>query len=99
MTPASTDPSLLLAGLFQAPGGPPVSWPLFALLVVVLALVTIGAVVWAALAPEKPSEEDDRAAADAVDRLVAADRSRAEQVRRELEADSGRSDPTGTGRG
>ncbi|MGP9683198.1 MULTISPECIES: hypothetical protein [unclassified Brachybacterium] len=70
------------------------SWPLLGLLVALTAVLTIGFLTWAVLLPEQP-EHDTR---ELVDRAVRRDRGRADDVRRGLEAEAGRADPSAPGR-
>lgn len=64
------------------------SWPVIGILLAVLAVLTIGVVVWTVLQPEEPDHDTD----ELVDKAVRRDRERARTIQRRLDADSGRAD-------
>ncbi|WP_114853326.1 hypothetical protein [Brachybacterium sp. YJGR34] len=70
----------------------PFSWPVALILLAVCALLTIAVVVWLVVQPDEP-ETGSRSRA-LVERATGRDRRRADTVRRRLEADAGRADPS-----
>ena len=68
----------------------PFSWPLMLILLALCLLLTIVFLVWMALQPEEP--EDDTTAL--VDKATRQDRDSAATIRRRLDAETGRADPT-----
>ena len=68
----------------------PFSWPLLLILGAVFLLLTIGAVVWLVLQPEEP----DLDTGPLVDKATRQDRDSAATIRRRLDAETGRADPT-----
>lgn len=68
----------------------PFSWSLLLILTAICLLLTIGFVVWMVLQPEEP-EADTK---PPVDKATRQDRETAVTIRRRLDADTGRSDPS-----
>ena len=68
----------------------PFSWSLLLILTAICLLLTIGFVVWMVLQPEEP-EVDTK---PLVDKATRQDRETAVTIRRRLDADTGRSDPS-----
>jgi len=64
------------------------SWPVLLIMLAVCLLLTIGFVVWTVLQPDEP----DRDTTELVDKATRQDRTRADTIRRRLDADTGRAD-------